>query len=1057
MKKWTLLPAACFAMLMPAIAQPGKKVKTTAPAATAAPQPGPSAAQLKGLQWRNLGPTRGGRSVACAGVPGQPLTYYMGSTGGGVWKTEDAGNSWENISDGFFKTGSVGAIAVSESDPNVVYVGMGEHAVRGVMTSAGDGVYKSTDAGKTWRHLGLEKTLHIAAIRVHPANPDIVWVAAQGAVHGPSADRGIYLSTDGGSTWQRTLYVDDNTGCADLSLDMRNPRILYAAMWDHRRLPWKVISGGPGSGLYKSTDGGRTWQKLQNGLPAALGKAAIDVSRANPQRVYANIEAEGDKGGVYRSDDGGNSWQQTNKTRVTVARAWYYIEIFADPQQEDLVYVLNAPALKSIDGGRTFSNLPTPHGDNHWLWIDPQNNQRMINSNDGGANISFNGGKSWSTQQNQPTAQFYRVITDNRYPYHLYAGQQDNTAVIVPSASPMGEVDWQQWTFGPGGESAFLAFDPNNPQKVYGGSYQGNIEVLDRDLQSTKDIMASPTIGLAVPPAKQAYRFNWNAPIVADPFEPRTIWHAGNKVLRSTDGGQSWTAISPDLTRNDSTKHGDGGGPYTNEGAGGEVYNTIAYLAASKITRGEWWSGSDDGLVYLTRDGGSTWTNVTPPGAGETLINSIEVSTHQPGKAWVVATRYKFNDFSPAVYLTTDYGSSWQLVTTGMAANDFCRVVREDSKRPGLLYAGNERGMYLSYDDGKNWQPFQLNLPVVAITDLAVKDNDLVAATSGRAFWILDDVTPLRQMGGAVPARPTLFSSGAAIRNGWPGRSRPALGANPPEGATLYYYLPAKADSATLEIVIKDAAGKTLRRYSSKKDENEVAGYPGGPATAPLLATAAGLHRISWDLRQHSLPGVKGQFLNADYRGAVMPPGQYQVVLRLGADSAVSQLRILPSPLLKTNWQTAFDEQYRLANAIDEAVTSMHTQVARLRSAKKQLEELPTLLKQDQGKKTLLEAAAQLAKKIDTWQQQIITTRQETFQDVINFYNQLSAEMLDLRGRMENATQPQVPAGHQQRLGQLMATWEQHRSQLQQLLENDIPAFNRQYKEAALPYVLLPQ
>lgn len=1014
------------------------------------------AEQWKGLHWRNLGPTRGGRSVACSGVPGQPLTYYMGSTGGGLWKTDDAGISWYNISDGLFKTGSVGAIAVAESDANVVYVGMGEHAPRGVMTSAGDGVYKSTDAGKTWQHMGLEKSMHIAAIRIHPANADIVYVAVQGAIHGPTAERGIYKTTDGGKTWDRLFFVDENTGCADLSMDMKNPRILYASMWDHQRLPWLVRSGGKGSGLYKSTDGGSSWKKLTAGIPEKLGKTAIDVSRANPNRVYANIESEGDKGGVYRSDDGGENWMQTSKARVTVARAWYYIEIFADPVNENTVYVLNAPALKSIDAGKTFTTLATPHGDNHWLWIDPLDNQRMINSNDGGANISFNGGKSWSSQQNQPTAQFYRVIADKQFPYRLYAGQQDNTAVIVPSKSPFGEVDWQQWSMGPGGESAFLAFDPLKPNKVFGGSYQGNIEVLNQPLLSTKDIMARPNIGLGVTPAKQPYRFNWNAPIIANPFTPSVLYHAGNKVLKTTDAGQSWTEISGDLTRNDTSKQRDGGAPFTNEGAGGEVYNTIAYLSHSALANGELWVGTDDGLVHLTRDEGKNWQNVTPAGLQETLINCIEVSPHTPGKAIIATTRYKFNDFSPAVFVTYDYGKSWKKIVNGFAQNDFCRVVREDPKRNGLLYAGTERGLYVSFNDGTQWYPMQLNLPVVPINDLTIADNDLIAATSGRAFWILDDLGPLQQAANGLPNKLQLWQPKPSVKTGWPGTNDDQTGANPPEGVLLYYYLPAGIDSGAVTLHIRNEKGQLVRTYSSKKDTKEIAGYPGGPRPAMLLPDSKGLHRINWDLRHENLPGVKGQFLNADYRGASVPPGKYVATLLAANDTSRISFDILPDPRIG-NQQTAFDEQYSITSQIDVMVKGMHQWVNNLRSVKKQVEDINERIKERPGTDTLVKMGKSIAEKISEWEQNIITTQQETFQDVINFYNKLSAELLDLRGRIENAQQPQVPEGHKKRFAQLKQEWETQQAALDEIVKNLVPAFNRLYATQQLPAVVEPK
>ncbi|NNK87553.1 MAG: glycosyl hydrolase, partial [Flavobacteriaceae bacterium] len=518
---------------------------------------------FNGLKWRNIGPFRGGRSVASTGVVGQPHTYYMGSTGGGVWKTTDDGITWKNISDGFFKTGTVGAIAVAESDPNVVYVGMGEHAARGVMTSMGDGMYKSTDAGKTWTHIGLHESRHISDVVIHPNKPEIVYVSVQGAQYAPSTERGIFRSSDGGENWERILYVNDITGASSLSMDMNNPRILYAAMWQHQRFPWTMKSGGEHSGLYKSVDGGDTWKPMQKGIPKAFGKSGISVSRANSERVFAVLEAEEKKGGVYRSDDAGKTWKQVNSNRVNIARSWYYMEIFADPQDENIVYVLNAPVMKSIDGGKSFMNIPVPHGDNHHLWINPKNNKIMINSNDGGANISHNGGRSWSTQQNQPTAQFYRVITDNLVPYNVYGGQQDNSAIAIASRTNDFGIDWKDWYSVAGCESAFLAFDPDNPEFVFGGCYQGIIEKWVAASGEGKPIKAYPELGLSIEPKDFKYRYNWNAPIISSPHDRNTIYHAGNVVFKTQDGGQSWEKVSPDLTRNEKDKQGPGGGPYT--------------------------------------------------------------------------------------------------------------------------------------------------------------------------------------------------------------------------------------------------------------------------------------------------------------------------------------------------------------------------------------------------------------------------------------------------------------------------------------------------------------
>ncbi|MFZ9718029.1 MAG: WD40/YVTN/BNR-like repeat-containing protein, partial [Chitinophagaceae bacterium] len=659
--KYVVLAFTALVCFTSALAQ--KKTITSPNVAAGASDSEIAAALSRSIHWRPIGPFRGGRSVAAAGVIQNNQVYYMGTTGGGVWKTEDAGLTWFNISDGYFKTGSVGAVEVAESDPNVVYVGMGEHAPRGVMTSYGDGVYKSTDAGKTWSHFGLELTRHISRITIHPQQPDVVLVGAQGALHGPSAERGVYKSTDGGKTWRKVLFIDENTGCSDLVMDMTNPRILYAAMWEHRRTPWQVISGGKGSGLFKSTDGGETWTKIQNGLPTALGKMGISICRSNPEKLYALIESDTEKetGGLFVSGNAGESWSRISKDHRLTQRAWYYVEVFADPQNENTVYVLNSPGLKSTDGGRTWTNIRGTHGDYHHLWINPHHSENMIVANDGGAAISFNGGKVWSTQSNQPTAQFYRVNADNQFPYNLYAGQQDNSTVKISSRSTTGySIGDKDWTSSAGGESAFLAFDPNNPQYVVGGSYQGTIDVLDTKSGESTNIMIAPIQYQALQPKQMKYRFNWNAPIIWSKHEPQTFYHAGNHLFKTKDMGRSWEIVSPDLTRNDSTKQGVSGVPYTNEGAGGENYGTISYVIESPHEKGVIWTGSDDGMVHLTRDGGKQWINVTPAGLEECLINCIEISPHEKGTAYIATTRYKLIDFAPSLYVTKDYGATWK-------------------------------------------------------------------------------------------------------------------------------------------------------------------------------------------------------------------------------------------------------------------------------------------------------------------------------------------------------------------------------------------------------------
>jgi photosystem II stability/assembly factor-like uncharacterized protein len=1011
----------------------------------------------KNLKWRNIGPFRGGRSVTATGVKQNPLVYYFGSTGGGIWKTEDAGLSWKNISDGQLKTGSVGIISVAESDPNVLYVGMGEHPVRGVMTSYGDGVYKSTDAGKTWKNVGLEKTKHIAAVRIHPQNPDIVYVAAQGTVHGSNEDRGIYRTTDGGKTWQKVFYVDANTGCADLSMDRANPRILYAAMWQHRRYPWTVESGGAGCALYKSVDGGDTWVKMTEGLPKNMGKAAVSVSGANPNRVFANIESEGDKAGVYRSDDAGKTWTQTSKQRLTVARAWYYIEIFADPVNPDLVYIMNAPFLKSIDGGRSFAPMPVPHGDNHDLWINPNNPQNMINANDGGANISFNGGKSWSTQQNQPTAQFYRVITDNRFPYYVYGGQQDNSSLATASRTNGPGISWQDWFTGPGCESAYIAFDnPNDPQVVYGGCYQGNIEAMDMKTNITKDIMAYPHIGLAVTPKIQKYRFNWNSPIVGSPFKNNVIYHGGNVVLKTSNGGQSWDAISPDLTRNDKTKQGDGGGPYTNEGAGGEVYNTMACMIHSPHKEGVLWTGSDCGLVHVTQDDGKNWQNVTPKDLGECLINSIEVSPHDPATAYVVATKYKFNDFTPFIFVTKDFGKTWQKITQGIGNEDFARVVREDPKRKGLLYCGAETGFYISYNGGENWQKFQLNMPVVPITDLVVHDNDLVASTAGRAFWILDDLGSLQQSENlSTETKAKIFQPKTTVRmdTPTPPEAIPNMGQNPMNGVIIDYFLPKDMDSAAVTLQILDAQNNLIREYSNKKDPN-FQRYEGGPSEEAVLPSKKGLNRFAWDMRREGIEGVNKVFVNGDSKGSLVAPNTYKVQMNIEKEVLITTCTLVADPRLKAT-QADFDAQQAMLSKIDASVQDIHNSVNRMRKVKNQIENLTTLLKNNKESADLLENGKEVLKKINTWEEQLITPKQETFQDVINFYNRLNAELLDLKKRIDEHD-PRPTAGVRTRMTDLMQEWATHKATLEKLINVDVAKFNEMYKQKAIPALIVP-
>lgn len=1033
-------------LLLPATSQAQKRKKKTK-----GPEIILNDSLFHGLKWRNIGPFRGGRSVASTGVVGQPYTYYMGSTGGGVFKTTDAGITWKNISDKYFKTGTVGAIAVSESDSNMVVVGMGEHAARGVMTSMGDGVYKSMDAGKTWTHLGLEKTRHISDVIIHPTNPDIIYVSAQGAQYAPSKERGVYKTLDGGKTWKQMLFVDNNTGASSLSMDMNNPRILYASMWQHRRYPWYMESGGKNSGLYKSTDGGDTWTQMKTGLPKEFGKSGISVSRANPERVYAVIEAKGKKGGVYRSDDAGKKWRQVNSNRVNIARSWYYMEIFADPQNENIVYVLNAPVMKSIDGGRSFSNIPVPHGDNHHLWINPDNNALMINSNDGGANISFNGGKSWSTQQNQATAQFYRVITDNQVPYHVYGGQQDNSAIAIASRTNDGGIDWKDWYSVAGGESAFIAFDPDNPETVYGGTYQGNISQWTQTSRAQKSIKQYPELGLSIAPKDSKYRYNWNAPIISSPHNRNTIYHAGNVVFKTTDGGMSWKTMSPDLTKNEKDKHGPGGGPFTNEAAGGENYNTITALVESQHQEGVLYAGTDDGNVQITKNGGATWQNITPKGIKDGIVNSIDISEHDPATAYVVVMRYKSQDLNSYVFKTSDYGKTWTKITKGLNdPNGFARVVRADKKRKGLLYAGTETGLYISMDDGTNWQRFALNLPVVPINDLTIQDNDLVAATSGRGFWILDDLGILQQMTSAKKSF-ELYKPKSSYRI-FGGVSRAVgQGTNPRSGVTFDYYL--NQDSDTLELKLEVLQGSKLIRTYTNKAPKGFKSWPGGPSKPQVLPAKKGFNRFTWNFTREPIPSIDKVFVFGGHAGSSVAPGDYTLRLTLGKESVETMATILPNPKVKSTPQD-FAEQQKLLASIESSLKDMHESVNQMRSAKTQLKNYAKLLQGNGQAKALLAKGKALQKRINAWEENLIQAEQKTFQDVINFNNKLNAQLIQLKGYIDQAN-PKVTQGAKERYQDLMKDWQVYKNERDAIIKTEMKDYNALYKSLEIPALIL--
>ncbi len=1016
---------------------------------------------FKPLKFRNIGPFRGGRSVSASGVVGDPMTYYMGTTGGGLWKTKDAGQRWNNISDGYFEMGSVGAVAVSTFNTNIVYVGMGEHAPRGVMSSYGDGVYKSTDAGRTWKHMGLTETHHISRIIIHPTNPDIVYVAAQGQLYGPNKERGVYKSTDGGKTWKNTLFVNELTGAAELSMDANYPEIMYAAMWEHQRKPNMVVSGGEGSGLYKSTDAGETWTEMTEGLPEEKGKMAISVSPANSNKVYALIESDSnaDKGGLFVSNDAGENWSMVSGDNRLVQRAWYYIEVFADPQDENIVYVLSAPALRSLDGGKTWEVVDAPHGDTHDLWINPSNSKNMILADDGGAGVTFDFGETWSSQVNMPTGQFYRINTDNLFPYNIYAGQQDYSSAMVANMA-VGRRGITMADFSPsaGGESAFLAFDPDNPRYVMGGSYLGTIEVLDMESKASTQVMASPIQYLGREARNMKYLYNWNAPTLKSQHEPDTYYHGAQLLLRTRDMGVTWEEMSPDLTRDIDAKQGNGGGPYTNEAVGAENYGTLAYVLESPHEAGVFYTGSDDGYVHITKDNGATWQNITPKNLGESLVNAIEVSPHNQATVYIATTKYKFNDHTPAIYKSTDYGTTWTAINSGIPNGAFTRVVREDPIRKDLLYAGTEKGLYLSWNGGKSWKPFQLNLPKTPITDIKINHGNLIIATSGRAFWILDDVAMLSKFDPNQKGM-KLYQPTDAMNGSWGSPmsgntdkfdgTNNLTGVNPANGMVIYYELPKLNDSTKITMDILDGSGKLVRSFSSEKDKKYKPHNGGGPRPAPVLSKKEGLNRFVWNMQTPILPGIPDTYIESRFGGHVVPPGTYTIRLKAGAETEATKGRIIAMPTFRTTPEQ-YAEYHTIMTEMEGRVAEMHTMVNTLYKVQAQLKTVLADVKDAAVKSE----GEKLLKQLDAWDKDMIQRKSQAYDDVENFPNKFTAEYLFLIDAT-NSTIPRVNQASKDRKIELDAQWIILKSKANTFVKTAIPNFNTKLWDAGIGAIRL--
>lgn len=1051
--------------------------------------------------------------VAVAGDPREPAVFYFGSTGGGVWKSTDAGQYWVNVSDGFFKRASVGAIAVAASDPNVIYVGMGEATIRGNV-SHGDGVYRSTDAGRSWQHLGLAATRNISKLRVHPQNPDLVLVAALGHAHGPNPERGIFRSADAGTTWERVLYRSADAGVSDLCIDPTNPRIMYAGLWQARRGPYELISGGPGSGLFRSDDGGVTWAELTDrpGLPKGVkGKIMLAASGARAGRVWAMVEAE--QGGVFRSDDWGESWELLSDDRNLRQRAWYYSHIYADPRDPDTVWVLNVETWRSVDGGKTFGRVQVPHGDNHDLWLDPSNPQRMIIGNDGGATVSLNGGVSWSSLYTQPTAEFYHVTVDNRSPYRVYGAQQDNSTFSVPSRSGRDALTAVEWMEVGGGESGYIAVDPRDPNIIYAGSYQGYLTRYDHARGQLRQISVWPEEYSGWAAGEQKYRFNWTAPMLLSPHDPGTLYIGANIVFRSRDEGQSWEPISPDLTRNDPATLGPSGGPITKDNTGAESYGTVFALAESPLQAGLLWAGSDDGLVHLSRDGGASWQNITPPALPEwALISIIEPSPHDPAAAYLAATRYKHDDFAPYLYATADYGASWRKIVAGIAEDDFTRVVRADPARPGVLYCGTETGVYASFDDGASWRRLGGNLPVVPIHDLVVAQGDLVLATHGRAFWLLDDLALLRQLG-ELPAEPApallaprdtmrlakLFDFGAPPQNGrnytFAAGMIPAFdqaktpdgetkrtwldaGANPPDGVVVSYVLPAAAEGE-LTLTFRDAAGAELRTFKSKpKDEQpkpeadgaaaegERSIATGGRGTSeadkpdadaePKAPAKAGLNRFVWDMRGTPAQKITSGEGHKDVDRAAprVPPGRYRVELTLGEQTLSAEFGVLADPRANAT-QAEYEAQYALLQRLHGLLDRVHGAVNQVRAVREQVDTWVKRTAQHAAGAQIAAAGKQLNARLAAAEERLIQVKAKSSQDTLNFPTMLNAK-LSFLALLAGGAESGPTRAQEQLCDDLAARTEEQLRAVAAALAEDLPAFNALVRGADVPVVVVP-
>jgi photosystem II stability/assembly factor-like uncharacterized protein len=1003
----------------------------------------------KNVEYRLVGPFRGGRSAAVTGVPNKPNLFYFGATGGGVWKTTNGGRSWENISDGYFG-GSIGSITVSKSDPNVMYVGGGEKTVRGNVSS-GYGVWKTVDAGKTWTASGLKNSRHIPRMAIHPTNPDIVYAGVMGNLYKPTQERGVYKSTDGGKTWRKTLFANVDAGVVDLIIDPTNPRILYASTWKIRRTPYSLSSGGDGSALWKSTDSGETWTEIskKKGFPTdTLGIIGVTVSPLNNQRVWAIVENK-EKGGLFRSDDGGETWNKVNSERKLRQRAWYYTRLYADTENVDVVYVLNVRYHKSTDGGKTFSTHNAPHGDHHDLWIAPENPKRMIIGDDGGAQITYDGGETWSTYHNQPTSQFYRVTTDNSFPYRIYVAQQDNSTIRIPHRTDGRSISDDDWEETAGGESAHIAVDPKDNDIVYGGSYDGFLTRKNHRTGTIRAINVWPDNPMGHGAEGMKYRFQWNFPIIFSKHNPNRLYTFSNRVHVTENEGQSWDIISPDLTRNDPEKLKSSGGPITQDNTSVEYYCTIFAAQESPVKEGVLWVGSDDGLLHITQDGGQTWDNVTPKGMPEwMMINTVEPSTFDAGTCYIAGTKYKTGDFAPYLYKTTDYGKSWTKITNGINAEHFTRVIREDPKRKGLLYAGTETGMYISFNDGKNWQPFQLNLPIVPITDLTLKDNNLIVATQGRSLWIIDDLTVIHQQYNITKNTNILYKPKNTYRmRGGSQKGSKTEGTNHPNGVMTYFYLNDFDETAEVSLIYSDASGEVIKTFSTKNKKKD------------KLEVKKGGNQFVWNMTYKGTEKLKGMILWwASLEGPKAIPGDYKVKLTVKKDSLntvelVKSFTIVADPRAESTL-VDMQKQFDFIKDVNATMDNAHKSIKKIRKINAKLSSFATQYKDDENVKDLVEKAKELKKKFTTIEEALYQTKNRSGQDPLNFPIRLTNKLGHLNSLVSMGdfapTEQDIAVKNElsQEINQQLNTFNN-------LIDTEIKAFNDAFNTKKLNYLFI--